>query len=47
MCVLCLGEDCLDAIKGYLDTIDVAKASQEMRETDTLVVEIQEDNQSL
>ena len=44
MCVLCVGEGCLDAVKDYLDSIDVARVPQEMSETDTIVIEIQEDN---
>ena len=44
MCVLCVGEGCLDAVKDYLDSIDVGKAPQEMSETDTIVMDIQEDS---
>jgi len=44
MCVLCVGEGCLDVVKDYLDSIDVAKAPPEMSGTDTIVIEIQEDN---
>jgi len=44
MCVLCVGEGCLEAVKDYLDSIDVAKTPQELSETDTIIIEVQEDN---
>ena len=39
MCVLCVGEGCLDTVKEYLDSIDIAKTPQELSETDTIIIE--------
>ena len=44
MCVLCVGEGCLDAVKEYLDSIDVAKTPPELGETDTIIIETQEES---
>jgi len=44
MSVLCIGEGCLESVRDYLDSINVAKATRDISESDTIVIEIQKDS---
>lgn len=44
MSVLCIGEGCLESVRNYLDSINVAKATRDMSESDTVIIEISKDS---
>ena len=44
MSVLCIGEGCLESVRDYLDSINVAKATRDMSESDTIIIEIPKDS---